>query len=163
MRVFVKIWIVILLLSLIGTSYGKSKDSFKVKSITDYQKRNIVFIHVKYKCSLKTAENITLKIYALLKKSKKETATCGTLSFPEVKKGFAEEIFMINSTDTRRYGSPKKYHAEIWYKDKLAAEKSKPSKNKTKWWEEKNDKKPLNIIVRGDAEVERQFKRRKSD
>ena len=167
MKIFEKMWVVILLLSLIGTSYGKSKDSFKINPISDYQKRGIVFIHVKYKCSLKTAENITLKIYALLKKSrKKQTVAYGTFNFPEVDKGYTEEIFMINSRDTKNYGSPKKYHAEIWYKDKLAAEKSKPSKVKNEWWkkdEKEKDKKLLNIIARSDWELERQVRRRKAD
>ncbi len=163
MKTFCRVWIVIFLFSFIGTGYGKSKDSFKIKSISDYQKRSIIFIHVKYKCGLKSAENITIKIYAFLKKSKKnKTVACGTFNFPDVNKGYTEEIFMINSSDTKNYGSPKKYHAEIWYKDKLAAEKSKSTKDGDKWWkkdEKEKDEKFRNIIVRGDWELERQVRR----
>ena len=137
-------------------SDAKYKASFKVTSIQDRHKKSFAFIEVRYKCNLKRAKSAELKIYVLLKKGRKETVAWGTFNLSDVEKGTHRETFMITPKYTDKYGTPRKFRAEIFYKDRLIASKTKPGAKKKKWWEEED---VTGIIVPSDREIEKSLKK----
>ena len=155
-----KIVVLITLLFCSIYSDAKRKASFEVKSIQDRQKKSFAFIEVKYKCNVKKAKNAELKVYVLLKKGRKETVALGTFNLSDVEKGTHRETFMITPKYTDKYGTPRKFRAEIWYKDKLTTSKTKPTARKKKWWEKEGI---TGIIVPSDREIEKLLKKDKDD
>ncbi len=140
---------VLVLVSVAGMQ-GESKPAFDVKALTDREDEDFVFIKTKYRCNLKTAKNVELKIYALLGRGSKKKTASGSIKLAKVERGYHSQTFMITPSLTTSYGTPRKLHVEIWYKDRLTASRTKPS-TKEKWWEGKT----MDIIVRSDDKIEK--------
>ena len=155
-----KIVVLITLLFCSIYSDAKQKASFKVTSIQDRQKRSFAFIEVRYECNVKKAKSAELKIYVLLKKGRKETVALATFNLSDVEKGTHRETFMITPKYTDKYGTPRKFRAEIWYKDRLTASRTKPGVKKKKWWKKEDI---TGIIVPSDSEIEKLLKKDKED
>ncbi len=154
-----KLFRIVVLITLLFCSIhsdAKQKSSFKVTSIQDRHKKSFAFIEVKYKCNVKKAKSAELKIYVLLKKGRKETVALETFNLSDVEKGTHRETFMITPKYTDKYGTPRKFRAEIWYKDRLIASKTKPGAKKKKWWEKKDI---AGIILPSDREIEKLLKK----
>ncbi len=137
---------------------GTTKAYFDIKSMQSTVKKDYAFIQVKYKCNLKHVEAAELKLYVLLKKGSQKKLASGTFSLKDVEKGRYKEKFMIKASYIREYGRPRYLRAEIWYKDRIRAGKTKP-RPKEKWWE----KKAMSIITRSDEDLERLLRRTDDD
>ena len=150
MRKVLKVLIPVLMLVFIASWRGESKPAFKVMALGDSEKEDFVFIRMKYRCSLKTAQDVELRVYALLGRGSKKKAASGSIKLAKVERGYHTQTFMITPSLTTSYGTPRKLHVEIWYNDRLAADKTKP-RMKEKWWEEET----MNIIVPSDDKIEK--------
>ena len=151
MKKFVNLLIVVVLVGFVLDKAAESaKAYFEIRSVQTKVKKKFAFIEVKYKCNLKKAKNVELKVYAFHKKGGVEKVTSGKFIVNEVEKGTDKELFMIGAGYVKEYGSPRKIRVEIWYKDKLRASKTKPGAKK-KWWK----KDTMNVIVRTDIELQR--------
>jgi hypothetical protein len=150
MRKILRIVTLVLVLISAAGWRAESKPAFDVKTLGDKEYEDFVFIKVKYRCHLKTAQDVELKIYALLGSGSKKKVASGNIKLAKVEKGYHLQTFMITPSHTANYGTPRKLRVEIWYKDRLAASKTKPG-TKKKWWEEET----MNIIVQSDDKIEK--------
>ena len=150
MKRIVKVLIPTLVLVSIASWRADSKPAFDVKTLADREHEDFVFIRVKYRCSLKTAQDVELRVYALLGRGKKEKAASGSVKLAEIERGYHLQTFMMTPSHTARYGTPRKLRVEIWYNDRLAASKTKP-RIKEKWWKRET----MDIIVQSDDRIEK--------
>ena len=151
MKKIVNLLVVAILLGFILDRVGESAETyFKIRSIQSRTRKDFAFIEVKYKCNVKKIENVELKIYAFLKKGSHEKVASGSVNLSEIEKGTHKEIFLLLPKHIDEYGTPRKFRAEIWYKDRIHASRTKPG-SKEKWWE----KDAVNIIIRSDEELEK--------
>ncbi len=131
---------------------ASAKPYFDIRSIGSSVDKDFAFIKIRYRCNLRKVKTAELKIYGLLKKGRDETVVLGTFSLNEIEKGRHKETFMIYPAYIKEHGSPRALRAEIWYKDKIRATKTKPpSSLKRKWWK----KDAINIIKQSDKDIER--------
>ncbi len=151
MKKIVNLLIVVILLGFVLDGTGETaKAYFDIRSIQSRTRKDFVFIEVKYKCNIKKIENVELKIYAFLKKGSYEKVASGSFNLGEVEKGRHKEIFTLLPSHIDEYGKPRKFRAEMWYKDRIHASKTKPDSRK-KWWETD----AVNIIIRSDEKLEK--------
>ena len=150
MRKVLKVLIPTLVLISTAGWRAESKPAFDIKTLGDREHEDFVFIRVKYRCRLKTAQDVELRVYALLGRGRKEKVASGGVKLAEVERGYHLQTFMITPSHTTSYGTPRKLRVEIWYNDRLAASKTKP-RIKQKWWERET----MGIIVQSDDKIEK--------
>ncbi len=144
---------VILLGFVLDKSVEPARPYFDIRSIGSTLQKDFAFIDLKYTCNIKKVERAELKIYALLKKGRDEKLASGTFTLNEIEKGSHKEAFMIMASHIKQHGGPRALRAEIWYRDKLYATKTKPSSSiKKKWWK-KDTEDMMNIITRSDKQL----------
>ncbi len=153
MKKFISVMIGVILLGFIlEKGVESAKPYFDIRSVQSRVIEHYGFIDVKYKSNIRNVKTAELKIYGLLKKGRDETLISGTFTLNEIEKGRHEENFMIDPVYIREHGRPRALRAEIWYRDKIYASKTKPKSSlRDKWWK----KDAINIIKQSDKEIER--------
>ncbi len=138
MKTNLRVFAVTIFCGIVLSSLCEAKD-FNISSLSKRTKEGYCFIYVKYKAKGRKAEDVQLRVYALLGSGKGQSLARINIG-GRIERGYTEEIVYVSPGDLKSKGAPKKLRAEVWCKEGgefvLVCLKTKPKwhKGEEKWW-----------------------------